>query len=282
MMVNGLYDFDPAQFGMGPSAVIPHVGIGAGWARARVSNAGYFNGNTLSGEDDFIAFQGIAGFDYAISPAFKLTPRLPLSWHREWQFYVEPRLRCGQQGVDLPVASSGLAWDPLRSQSAGTGNSAACALPPPPPPPPPPAPIVRAPEAQRSFQVFFDFDKSDLTDAARQVIQQAATTIKSGAAVHIIVTGHTDTVGSAKYNQALSERRATSVKQELVANGVPDDQIATRGVGKTDLLVATGDGVREPQNRRATIDLQPPGNRQDLRPRLEPDVRLNWPDVIAL
>jgi outer membrane protein OmpA-like peptidoglycan-associated protein len=123
-----------------------------------------------------------------------------------------------------------------------------------PPPPPAPAP-VRAPEAQRQFQVFFDFDKSELTDASRRVIQQAAATVRSGAPIHITVTGHTDTVGTVSYNQGLSERRADAVKQQLVTDGVPDGEIATVGVGKSGLLVPTGDGVREPQNRRATIDL---------------------------
>ncbi|HLY57047.1 MAG TPA: TonB-dependent receptor [Stellaceae bacterium] len=124
---------------------------------------------------------------------------------------------------------------------------------PPPPPPPPPPPQV---EAQRQFQVFFDFDKSNITEAAAKVIQAAAAAVKAGNVVHLTVTGHTDTVGTASYNQGLSERRAASVKTELVKDGVDGGEIATVGVGKTGLLVPTGDGVREPQNRRAVIDLQ--------------------------
>ena len=111
-------------------------------------------------------------------------------------------------------------------------------------------------EAQREFQVFFDFDKSNVTAAAAQVIQAAADTVKAGGVAQITVTGHTDTVGSAAYNQALSERRAASVKAELVKDGVAGGEITTIGVGKTGLLVPTADGVREPQNRRAEIVLQ--------------------------
>ncbi len=121
---------------------------------------------------------------------------------------------------------------------------------------PPPAPVAQAPEAQREFQVFFDFDKSDITDAAARVIQAAADVVKAGGIAHITVTGHTDTVGSARYNQGLSERRAASVKAKLVADGVGGGEITTMGVGKTGLLVPTADGVREPQNRRAEIVLQ--------------------------
>jgi outer membrane protein OmpA-like peptidoglycan-associated protein len=127
--------------------------------------------------------------------------------------------------------------------------------PPPPvaPPPPPPPPVV---EAQRSFQVFFDFDKSNITDAAAKVIQSAADAVRQGHFVQITVTGHTDTVGTAAYNQGLSERRAAAVKQALVGDGVADGEITTVGVGKTGLLVPTADGVREPQNRRAEIVMQ--------------------------
>src|SRR5579862_3799932 len=122
-----------------------------------------------------------------------------------------------------------------------------------PPPAAPPAPVV---EAKRSFQVFFDFDKSNITDAAAKVIQAAADAVKQGNVVQITVTGHTDTVGTASYNQGLSERRAASVKTQLVTDGVAAGEITTVGVGKNGLLVPTADGVREPQNRRAEIVLQ--------------------------
>ncbi|HLY58424.1 MAG TPA: TonB-dependent receptor, partial [Stellaceae bacterium] len=125
--------------------------------------------------------------------------------------------------------------------------------PPAPPPAPPPSPQV---EAKRSFQVFFDFDKSNITAAAARVIQEAADAVKAGNVVQITVTGHTDTVGTASYNQGLSERRAASVKGEMVRDGVAAGEITTVGVGKTGLLVPTADGVREPQNRRAEIVLQ--------------------------
>jgi outer membrane protein OmpA-like peptidoglycan-associated protein len=125
---------------------------------------------------------------------------------------------------------------------------------PPPPPETPAAPApVAGPERQRSYQVFFDFNKSDITKAAAKVIKAAADSAKSGQVAKITVTGHTDTVGSAAYNQALSERRAAAVKKELIADGLASGEIATLGVGKTGLLVPTADGVREAQNRRAEI-----------------------------
>jgi|GEM_PF-5225429 outer membrane protein OmpA-like peptidoglycan-associated protein len=112
-------------------------------------------------------------------------------------------------------------------------------------------------EPRRAFQIFFDFASADLTAGGRQVVRAAADAAKSGRTVHILVTGHTDSVGPTTVNQLLSERRAESVAQELVADGVPATEIATRGVGKSDPLVPTADGTREAQNRRATIELDP-------------------------
>jgi iron complex outermembrane receptor protein len=128
------------------------------------------------------------------------------------------------------------------------------------PPPPAAAPVtaapVAAPEAARQFQVFFDFDKSDLTEAAMQVVDAAAAAAKTLGSAKIVATGHTDTVGTAAYNKALSERRAHAVQSRLVADGIDGNAIATIGAGKTGLLVPTADGVREPQNRRVEIVLQ--------------------------
>ena len=105
------------------------------------------------------------------------------------------------------------------------------------------------------FVVFFDFDKSNLTTEAVQVIQQAVRTAMMGGMVRVQITGHTDTVGSQRYNQALSERRADAVKSEMVREGLNPNDIMTIGRSFQDPLVPTGPGVREPQNRRAVIDL---------------------------
>jgi outer membrane protein OmpA-like peptidoglycan-associated protein len=69
----------------------------------------------------------------------------------------------------------------------------------------------------------------------------------------IEVNGYTDTSGTPKYNEGLSIRRAKTVAAELVKDGVPSSAIAIQGFGETHLLVPTGPGVREPQNRRVEI-----------------------------
>ncbi|MBV8192577.1 MAG: OmpA family protein [Alphaproteobacteria bacterium] len=119
-------------------------------------------------------------------------------------------------------------------------------------PPPPPPPAVAPP----SFMVFFDWDKSNLSQQALATIQQAADAFRQKGNARITATGHTDTSGPESYNMALSLRRANAVKDALVRDGVPAQAITVIGMGEKGLLVPTGDGVREPQNRRVEIVIQ--------------------------
>jgi hypothetical protein len=124
---------------------------------------------------------------------------------------------------------------------------AACSEPAPPPAPPPP------PVQATSFMVFFDWDRSDLSAQAQSTIQQAANAFKTTGQARVTATGHTDKSGPDNYNMALSLRRANTVKDSLVRNGVPAAAISVVGKGESQPLVQTADGVREPQNRRVEI-----------------------------
>jgi len=105
---------------------------------------------------------------------------------------------------------------------------------------------------QREYLVFFDWDKSNITPAADRVLSDMITSA-GNQPVRVRVVGHTDTSGNPSYNQKLSVRRAESVKRALVAKGVPAGNITTEGRGESELLVRTGDNVREPSNRRAQV-----------------------------
>jgi outer membrane protein OmpA-like peptidoglycan-associated protein len=113
--------------------------------------------------------------------------------------------------------------------------------------------VVPAQAPARSYLVFFDWDKATLTDRARQIIHEAADNSTRVQYTRIEVNGYTDTSGTPKYNQGLSVRRAQAVQAELVKDGVPQNAITIQGFGDTHLLVPTGPGVREPQNRRVEI-----------------------------
>jgi outer membrane protein OmpA-like peptidoglycan-associated protein len=116
-----------------------------------------------------------------------------------------------------------------------------------------PPPVVAPAAAPKSYLVFFDFNKSDLTPQAVEIVDTAAKNAGPAKVTQLTVTGHTDTVGSDAYNMRLSRRRAESVAARLEKDGVPASEIEIVAKGKRDLLVPTGDGVREPQNRRVQI-----------------------------
>ena len=107
----------------------------------------------------------------------------------------------------------------------------------------------------REFVVYFDWDRSDLTAEAQQVVTAAANHAKSGSPTRVLIVGHTDTSGSAQYNVGLSQRRSRTVADALVAQGVSGGVIQLDARGETELARPTADGVREPLNRRATIDI---------------------------
>jgi outer membrane protein OmpA-like peptidoglycan-associated protein len=116
-----------------------------------------------------------------------------------------------------------------------------------PPPPPPPA------RTAKSFIVFFDFDRSNITAQAQATINDAVAAAKAGNSTRITLTGHTDRSGSEQYNQALSVRRGEAVKAAMIRGGIPANAIVVIGRGESQPLVQTPDGVREPQNRRVEI-----------------------------
>ena len=83
--------------------------------------------------------------------------------------------------------------------------------------------------------VLFDFDKSTLRASAREELDPLANSLRDsndGRLDSIVITGHTDPIGTERYNQALSERRANAVMQYLVAAGIPAEKMTAVGKGK--------------------------------------------------
>ena len=233
-MANGYYDFMPVW------AFIPHVGAGVGAANVKVNNVGH--------QWPF-AWQAMAGAEYPVSQNVKLG--------LEYRFLGTEELNLRPSGASLASGHANYYDHAVLVNLRWTFGA-----PPPPPRPPQPAAVVPPPRPSpppppppptREFTVYFDFNSVTLTAEARAVVQQAAAAARSAPLTHITVTGHTDTVGSAEYNQRLSERRAVVVRDELIKDGVPADEIAARGVGKNELALPTADGVKEPRNRRSVI-----------------------------
>lgn len=123
---------------------------------------------------------------------------------------------------------------------------------PPPPPPPPPSPPPPAPApapltedeifARKSIDqvnaekpladVYFDFDKSEIREDGRQLLQRNADWLKRWATTRISIEGHCDSRGSSEYNLALGDRRASVVKEYLVDLGIASNRILTISKGE--------------------------------------------------
>ena len=251
-MVSAYYDFDAGL------PIFPYVGLGVGYERVSVdpavqtTNAGV---NTrIGGSKGSFAYMAAVGFSVPL-PVTGLAATVEyrfmgLTGNKNYNFAsgrpgspgVSGHIKFKQEFDNIITVGLRYQWDN------------------PPPPAPEPAPVAPvaapAPAPAKTYLVFFDWNKATLTPRATQVIAQAAADSHTNQTTTISVSGYTDTSGTAVYNQGLSVKRATTVASQLEADGVPASEITTAGFGDTHLLVSTGPGVREPQNRRVEIVLQ--------------------------
>ena len=227
-MANGMLDFGDDDGLQG------FVGGGAGVARVSVQPV--FATNFLDDSDTRFAWQAIAGV------------RAPLTKHWDaglkYRFFNVSDLKMVDQlGRDV----SGR----FRSHSllgTLTYNFGGAEAPPPPPPVCAPGPYI----------VYFDWDQSAITPEAAATLDNAISAYNRGCSgQQVMLAGHADRSGSAKYNVGLSQRRADAVKSYMTARGVADGSITTQAFGETRPAVATADGVRNDQNRRVEITYGP-------------------------
>jgi OOP family OmpA-OmpF porin len=128
-------------------------------------------------------------------------------------------------------------------------------------PPPAPEPAPKLPiELTLSANTLFDFDKSELKTEGRQALDKLVQDMRTLNYEIVIVTGHTDRIGTRNYNMGLSERRADSVKGYLVSTGIPAERITTRGVN-SDEPVTRPDQCRNTGSAQAQIACLQPDRR---------------------
>jgi outer membrane protein OmpA-like peptidoglycan-associated protein len=285
LMLNGIYDFSTGFFG---PRLVPFAGFGVGAAElhnkvfGQLSNVAApgaaVTGTTLRYQNLSIddtdrtwAIQGILGLAWELSPnlAIDLTGRYLTTGDVD---FGSISLRDGPQ-AGTTVTPLGSFEGDYRDTSVSLGLRYTFAAPPPPPPPvTTPEPVIvpqpmpePTPQPQpqpepvravaREFVVYFPFDQSVLTPEAQTVVQEAASYAQQGNATQVQVVGHADTSGSARYNVRLSERRARAVADAMVGLGVNPGVITADWRGETQPAVSTGDGVREPLNRRTSINV---------------------------
>jgi outer membrane protein OmpA-like peptidoglycan-associated protein len=250
VMGNALFDFN-----VGSPWIMPYIGAGIGYETDRLDNIqGTTNGVTTGygGTKGGLAAQGILGAAIPVTsvPGLAITAEYRFMAGLDNPTYQGRAVVAGGPGRGFSVQygtqynNAGLIgfrynFGQAPAQVVQTTQAAA----------PAPAPA-------RTYLVFFDWDKSDLSARARQIIAEAATASTHVAVTRIEVSGHADRTGTAQYNQALSVRRADAVAAELVRLGVNRSAITVQGFGDTRPLVPTGPNTREPQNRRVEIVLR--------------------------
>jgi outer membrane protein OmpA-like peptidoglycan-associated protein len=116
--------------------------------------------------------------------------------------------------------------------------------------------LAALPARATTFLLYFLTGKDELTPESNSELEKILADMKARPVPDIVVTGHTDTVGSAESNDKLSMQRAERVKQFLMGIGIPADRIVTAGRGERELLVSTADSVDEPRNRRVEINVR--------------------------
>jgi len=249
-MLNGMLDFGDDD------GVQGFVGGGVGVARVDVHNTLGNDTPWLDDSDTGFAWQAIAGI------------RAPIS--DSWDVGLKYRF-FNVDGVDLVDRIGRDVETRWRSHSilgsliynfGGEPDPVPVTPPPPPPPPavippPPPPPPVAVPCSTGPYIVFFDWDKSDLTPQGASTLDNAISQYANCGNAKVMLAGHADRSGSTSYNVGLSQRRNTTVRSYLEANGVNGGVIATEAFGESQNLVATADGVREGQNRRVEVTYGP-------------------------
>jgi outer membrane protein OmpA-like peptidoglycan-associated protein len=237
-MLNLLYDIN---IGGALGGITPYVGAGVGYIWHDYDEVGTNVGgvkSVVTGDNGNWGGQAIAGLSFPISAV----PGLAMTAEYRFMMTAGHEISSTNAGsttkVDVDNVNHSLLVGLRYAFNAAPVVAAA-------------APVAAA----KTYLVFFDWNKADLTDRARQIIGEAAGARGTGV-TRIEVNGFTDRSGSDQYNQGLSVRRANAVAAELVRRGVPRNEIMTRGFGEANPLVPTADGVREPQNRRVEIILK--------------------------
>ncbi len=246
--------------------VRPYLGFGAGGTYRQAFNGG------ISGDKDVALYLSpVAGVGFKISDNF--AARLQAAWRTD----VGNDSTINQNRYDDFLFTAGLTY-----------KFGAAPVPPPPPPPPaaappPPPPPVdgdddrdgvlnskdKCPNTRAGavvdmdgceVQVIidlpgvnFDFDEARLTATSFAILDDAATTLQRHQQVQVEVAGHTDSVGTQTYNQTLSDRRASVVRDYLISKGVGADRMTSNGYGESRPVASNDSSEGRAQNRRTEL-----------------------------
>jgi len=101
----------------------------------------------------------------------------------------------------------------------------------------------------------FNVNKSTLTSKGQATVTKLGTILKEYTSVNIEIAGHTDSDGSAAYNQKLSQSRVDTVKRKLIADTINASRLTAKGYGETQPLVPNNSKANKQKNRRVEINI---------------------------
>jgi OOP family OmpA-OmpF porin len=268
-MVNTYWDFRTG------TPFVPYIGIGIGAARASLDSLSVAGAPLSSSSDIEFAYQPMIGVRYhvtdnlavgveyryfaMVSPTFRDSSGAPFQGRIEshnvlanlsYFFGAPPPAPVSATPAAAPVPvmpnpQAGLQVNP----SAGPGV--------------PPAvyaadvqqPNPAAGPPTQTFIVYFDLAQATMSSEGRRVADGAVAAFKNSKATHIAIAGFTDTSGAAGANEVLSRRRADTVRDYLIAQGVPRKDMAVSWHGESDPAVTTPNDKVEARNRRVEINI---------------------------
>ena len=254
-MVNGLLDFGDDDGLQG------FIGAGVGVARVEMTST-FASPTWLDDSDTGLAWQALAGVRAPISDNWDVGVK-----YRYFNASDMEYVDINNRAINGDFKSHSL----LGSVIYNFGGAPAPVAPPvvvtpppvvvtPPPVRPQPPVVVEKPKPvcnTAPYIVYFDHDQSVLRPDATTVLDSAAANYANCGNARVMLAGHADRSGNAKYNVGLSNRRNDTVRGYLTSKGVPAGAISAQGMGEASNRVPTADGVKEAQNRRVEITYGP-------------------------
>ena len=242
--VDALYMFSREKFR-------PFLLVGMGYARNKVDYMG-------GAQSSWMGNVG-AGVQYLVNDKFGLQADLRQVWS---EAEIGTRTSSDSETISNTVLNLGAIFRFGASEPAPVAAEPA--------PQPEPAPVAAEPAPQPEpcipttetieiqSEALFDFDKAVIKDKSNQALDAIVSQIKEHGDVELVlVTGHTDRIGSDAYNQKLSERRATAVRNYLAAHGIDGARIKSEGKGESQPVVECADV----KARKALIECLAPNRR---------------------
>jgi outer membrane protein OmpA-like peptidoglycan-associated protein len=200
---------------------------------------------------------GAQGFTYILPSPTIVTPSTSASYLNG--YYLNPN---GNQNIFWVTVTYRFDAPPLpAAPEPKLAEAPKPAPPPPPPPPPPPKPAPMIHKITLDASALFDFDQAVLKPEGKAAIDsQVVGKLSQMQKLEVVlVTGHTDRLGSDAYNQGLSERRANAVRDYLISKGIPADKITAVGMGEKQPVVQCAQ-----KNRKELIACLAPNRRVEV------------------